>query len=97
MKYYLLTYDVVDDYVEKRVIFRKSHLALAMNFFRDGQLIMGGALADPADRAVLVFRCQGIGPVEDFVKQDPYVQNGLVKSWEIREWTVVVGNDWSEE
>ena len=29
--------------------------------------------------------------VEAFVEQDPYVRNGLVTSWHIREWNVVVG------
>jgi uncharacterized protein len=29
--------------------------------------------------------------VEAFVEQDPYVRNGLVTSWRIREWNVAVG------
>jgi len=91
MKHYLLTYEVVEDYVEKRTPFRKIHLALATAYFKEGQLIMGGALANPADKAMLVFRCEEVKTVEHFVQQDPYVLNGLVKSWEIREWTVVVG------
>ncbi|MFO7824505.1 MAG: YciI-like protein [Cyclobacterium sp.] len=91
MNHYLLTYEVAEDYVEKRIPFRKAHLSLAENYFRKGLLIMGGALAHPADTAVLVFRCEEVKTVEDFVKQDPYWQNGLVKSWKIREWTVVVG------
>ena len=28
---------------------------------------------------------------ERFVAADPYVKNGLVKSWRVREWTTVVG------
>ncbi|NHE57857.1 YciI-like protein [Cyclobacterium plantarum] len=91
MNHYLLTYEVTEDYVERRTPFRNEHLALAATFFRDGHLIMGGALANPADKAVLVFRCEDIKTVEKFVQQDPYMLNGLVKSWKIREWTVVVG------
>lgn len=91
MKHYLLTYEVAEDYVEKRIPFRKAHLTLAAEFFNDGHLLMGGALADPADKAVLVFRCEDVKTVKKFVQQDPYLLNGLVKSWEIREWTVVVG------
>jgi hypothetical protein len=29
--------------------------------------------------------------IEGFIAQDPYVQNGLVKSWRIRPWNTVVG------
>jgi hypothetical protein len=29
--------------------------------------------------------------VENFAKNDPYVKNGLVKNWHIREWTTVIG------
>ena len=52
---------------------------------------MGGALSRPTDKAVLIFRSQGVDDAEEFVKTDPYVKNGLVKSWELREWEVVVG------
>jgi uncharacterized protein YciI len=51
---------------------------------------MGGALADPVDKAVLIFKCQDKAVVEHFALQDPYVQNGLISSWVIREWTVVI-------
>ncbi len=30
-------------------------------------------------------------PVEDFVRRDPYVANGVVTRWRIRPWTVAVG------
>ena len=53
---------------------------------------MAGALADPADRAVLVFRSADKTVIEDFIRNDPYVLHGLITKWEIRLWTVVVGN-----
>jgi uncharacterized protein YciI len=28
---------------------------------------------------------------ERFAKNDPYVLNGLVKQWRVREWTTVLG------
>jgi len=28
---------------------------------------------------------------EDFAQNDPYVQNGLVKNWRVRQWSTVVG------
>jgi hypothetical protein len=53
---------------------------------------MGGAFADPADRALLVFRAEDRSVAEFFARNDPYVINGLVKRWEVRPWTVVIGN-----
>jgi uncharacterized protein YciI len=90
MYYYLLFYHVVDDYVARRAQFRDDHLRLARAAHERGELILGGALADPADAALLVFRAADKSVVEDFVQADPYVINGLVKKWEIRPWTVVI-------
>jgi uncharacterized protein len=90
--YYLLIYEVVDDYVARRAAFRKEHLRLGQEAFRRGELVLGGALADPPDRAVLVFRVPDRTVVEAFARNDPYVVNGLVKRWEVRPWTVVIGN-----
>jgi uncharacterized protein len=92
MHYYLLFYDVVPDYVERRKAYRSEHLALANEFQARGELILGGALANPVDGAVLVFRAESPSMVEAFVAADPYVRNGLVFRWRIREWTVVVGS-----
>jgi uncharacterized protein YciI len=30
---------------------------------------------------------------EDFARADPYVVNGIVTSWQVREWTTVLGKD----
>jgi uncharacterized protein YciI len=89
--YHLLFYDVVDDYVRRRQPFRPEHLAHAERAHRDGALVMAGALS-PADGAVFVFRASA-ADVEAFARADPYVQNGLVKAWRVREWSVVVGGD----
>ena len=89
--HYLLFYDVVPDYAERRVPFRAAHIALARAAVERGELILGGALADPIDGAVLLFECDSPAPIEAFVAADPYVQNGLVTSWRVRKWTTVVG------
>lgn len=54
---------------------------------------VGGPLADPADGAVLLFQGDSPAVAERFAAADPYVQNGLVKSWRVRPWTTVVGKD----
>jgi uncharacterized protein YciI len=91
--YYLLLYDVVDDYIERRAPFREAHLARARAAHERGDLVMAGALADPADGAVLVFKADGPTVAERFAENDPYVQNGLVTRWRVRPWTVVVGGE----
>ncbi len=86
----MLIYYVVEDYVTRRAPYREEHLRLAKDAHNRGELILGGALADPADRAILVFRCSDMDVVEKFVQNDPYFNNGLVARYEIRPWTVVI-------
>ena len=93
MAYYLLLYDVVDDYLERRAAFREEHLALAREAHARGEIVMAGALANPPDGAVLVFRGDDPAAAERFAEADPYVRNGLVTRWRVREWTVVIGSD----
>ena len=93
MKYYALFYHVVDDFVTRRAPYREQHLRLAREAHRRGELLLAGALSDPADRALLAFRASDSSVVEDFVRNDPYVTNGLVTKWEVRSWAVVIGDE----
>jgi uncharacterized protein YciI len=96
MPYFALFYETVDDYVARRGQFRSAHLDLAREAHARGELLLAGAFADPVDRALLVFRAADQRTVEDFVRRDPYVTEGLVRRWEVRPWTVVIGNDPAE-
>lgn len=87
--HYILFYDVVDNYVEKRAPFREAHLKLANAAYERGEIVLAGALVDPADGAVFIFRSQQAA--ESFAKSDPYVLNGVVKDWRIRRWMTVIG------
>ena len=91
--HYLLFYDVVEGYAERRKPYRSAHLAHALQAVARNELILGGALANPVDGAVLL--CRGCSPsvAESFAATDPYVLNGLVRNWRVREWTTVVGAD----
>ncbi len=93
MKYFALIYYVVDGFVSRRTPFREEHLRLIGEANRRGELLLAGALGDPADRALLVFRTQDRSIAEDFARNDPYVINGLVMRWEVQPWAVVIGND----
>jgi uncharacterized protein YciI len=88
--YFALLYDVVPDYPTRRQAFRAAHLALAERAAGEGKLLLGGAF-DPPDGALLVFEAASAAEVESFVREDPYVVNGLVTRWRVRPWTVVVG------
>lgn len=93
VSYYALFYDVVDEFVARRAPHREEHLRLARDAHRRGELLLAGALSDPPDRALLVFRAADRSLVEDFARRDPYVINGLVTRWEVRPWAVVIGNN----
>ena len=90
--HYLLFYDAAPDYMERRPQFRQVHLDLAWAAHDRGELIMGGALDDPVDGAVLLFQGDSPSAAEAFARSDPYVLNGLVKSWRVRPWRTVAGD-----
>ncbi len=91
--HYLLMYEVVSDYTTARTPYRKSHLLHAMAAYERGEIIMAGALANPPDGAVLIFKGDSPKVAVDFAKADPYVLNGVVTAWRVREWTTVIGDN----
>lgn len=93
MGYYALFYEMVDDFVARRAAYRDEHLRLAREARARGELVLGGALADPPAGALLVFNSPDASAAEDFARNDPYVRNGVAKNWKVRPWTVVVGNE----
>ena len=90
-KHYLLIYDLAADYAQRRGAFRAEHLKLAWQEAERGELLMAGALADPMDTAVLLFRSESPAAAEKFAAADPYVKNGLVARWRVQPWNTVVG------
>ncbi|MDA4111974.1 MAG: YciI-like protein [Thaumarchaeota archaeon] len=89
--HYLLFYDVVEDYLTRRAQFRTAHLEHLGKAHDRRELVLAGALAEPADGAVLVFSGSKPGAAEEFAKTDPYVLNGLVTTWKVRKWNTVIG------
>ena len=92
MKHFLLFYDTAENYVERRTMCRDAHLTYARAAHARGELVLAGALADPVDGAVLLFRGESPRVAEAFAASDPYVVNGLVARWRVREWTTVIGD-----
>jgi uncharacterized protein YciI len=94
MKHFILFYDYVPDYLERRTAHRGAHFAHAGPFLERNELFLAGACTDEGPPiGVLVFKTAGRSIVEEFAKADPYVLNGVVRSWTVREWTTVAGRD----
>ena len=91
MPYFALTYDVVPGFVDRRMAYREAHLKRVRDAHDRGELVMAGAVGDPPDGALLVFRAESAAVAETFAKTDPYVLEGLVTSWRVRPWHVVIG------
>ena len=91
--YYMLLYEVGEDFINQRAPFREEHLGLVRVAAEGCELFMAGALTDPVDGAALVFKTEDRTVPERFAENDPYVKEGLVKSWKVRQWAVVIGGE----
>lgn len=92
MKHFVLIYEFGDDYLSRRAPFRGEHLTLAWASVSRGELQLAGALADEPS-GLLLFKGDSAAVAEEFARQDPYVLNGLVRAYRVREWVTVVGRD----
>lgn len=88
----LLFYEYAPSYLQDRAQYRAEHLKLAWAAKERGELVLAGALADPADGAVLLFQGPTDVAARAFAQADPYVSAGLVRRWHVRAWTTVVGD-----
>ena len=91
--HYLLFYDAAEHYEERRKPFREAHISYARAAVSRGELVLGGGVGNPAEGAVILFRGDSPAAAEKFATSDPYVLNGVIKNWRVREWTTVVGDD----
>jgi uncharacterized protein YciI len=85
-------YELAPDYLERRGQFRNEHLKLAWEAQARGEMVLAGALGDPADTAVLLFSGESPAAAERFAAADPYVTQGLVTGYRVRQWNTVVGD-----
>ena len=91
--HYLLIYELAPDYLARRPEFRAEHLALAWQSVERGEMVLGGAVGDPVESSLLMFRCDSPEVPAAFARADPYVRRGLVTQWKVRPWNTVVGAD----
>ena len=92
MRHFLLIYDYVPDYLERRAPLRPAHLEHARASVSRGELQLGGAVPDDNPPfGLLLFKADSPAVVEAFARIDPYVTSGVVAAWRVREWITVVG------
>jgi uncharacterized protein len=88
---YVLTYEATPDFMSKVPANIAQHRALWKKFHGEGTLLMVGPFTDaPAGAAMGIFQTRAAA--EAFVAADPFVANGVVARWTIREWNEVLGS-----
>ena len=91
MKHFALIYDMVENFVERRQPYREAHLKSINDAHARGLIVMAGPLGDPPEGGLLIFRADSPATVEEWVRADPYVTNGIVVGWKVRPWNLVIG------
>jgi uncharacterized protein YciI len=92
MKHFLLIYNYAPDWMEKRGPVRPAHLELARASVARDELQLGGAVpSDESPFGLVLFKSETAQTAEDFARADPYVNQGVVAKWRVREWITVVG------
>ncbi|HZE34367.1 MAG TPA: YciI family protein [Actinoallomurus sp.] len=66
-----------------------AHQARLADFHARGLLLMVGTFGDPVKEGSMAIFTTREG-AEEFVKGDPFVLNGVVSSWNLREWNEVL-------
>ncbi len=87
--FWLLEYEVVDNYVERRAPFRAEHLRHLQAAKDRGEVMMAGATGNPPSGALLVFSSDSAAAAESFARNDPYVRERLITRWTVKPWHTV--------
>jgi uncharacterized protein YciI len=82
---YVLFYESADDVMSKAPAHAPGHRAHLDEFRARGTLLMVGAFANPQEEgSMAIFTTREAA--EAFARGDPFVLNGVVRAWYIREW-----------
>jgi uncharacterized protein YciI len=89
---YVLFYESADDVASKAPVHFPAHRARLEESHRAGTLLMVGTFANPQEEGSMsIFATRE--SAEEFARGDPFVLNGVVKSWQIREWNEILGGE----
>ena len=86
---YVVFYESADDVASKAPPHFPAHLARLHEFHGQGTLLMVGTFANPQEEgSMAIFTSRAAA--EEFVRDDPFVLNGVVRGWQIREWNEIL-------
>lgn len=85
---YLLFYEPVENVLAKAPAHLPAHSARLDDFHARGALLMVGTFANPQEGSMSIFTTRAAA--EEFVEGDPFVLNGVIRNWQIREWDEVL-------
>ena len=80
----VLFYHPAPDVLAKAPVHFPAHKARLDEFQRRGELLAVGTWADPREGSMAVFRSRPAA--EAFAKDDPFVTNGVVSRYDIKDW-----------
>ncbi|MFJ9903520.1 YciI family protein [Streptomyces sp. NPDC101152] len=86
---YVVFYESADDLAARAPAYFAAHTARYQEFVERGELLMIGPFGNPQEEgSMAVFTT--LAAAEDFVAGDPFVLQGVVKAWHVREWNEVL-------
>src|SRR5690348_11494026 len=86
---YVLFYESADDVAAKAPAQFPAHKARLDEFHARGDLLLVGTFADPQrDGSMSVWRTREAA--EEFAREDPFVLNGVVRSWRVLDWNEIL-------
>ena len=85
---YVLYYQSSPEVLEKAPIHGAAHRARWQQFLDAGTLLMIGPFANPQEGAMGIFTTREAA--EQFARGDPFVLNGVVSQWVVREWAEAI-------
>ena len=85
---YVLYYQSSPDVATLAPLHGAAHRAWWKDYLSNGTLLMIGPFADPREGAMGIFTTREAA--ESFANGDPFVLNGVVVNWFVREWREAV-------
>ena len=91
MSLYAVRYRYTDD-TAGRDEHRPAHREFLGALAEEGTVVASGPLVEAPAEALLLVEGDSAAQVRDLLREDPFAQQGLLDSVEVREWDVVIGS-----